>query len=272
MRMRLVAAGIALVWLGTTAVAVADPGIPQHVVTGISGPESAVWDPETSAWYVSVGGFTGSGGVVRLEPGSDTPEEFVTGLGGPQGVTIHDGTMYVADGDHLQAISMADPSQQSSIPTGGGASDVDVDPETGDLYVTDLGGGVVWRIHDGVVEEEPFAEINTPDGIYVQDGGVFIANFALGGAGGIFRFDIATGERTTVSDIPGATLDGLEPDGGDWLTTDFTKGHLWRVGPDGVPTPVAQLLPGSADLGIDREARIVAVPNLLLNNIVFLQL
>ena len=257
---------IALALLSASSHAMADP-VPTAVVTGINGPESAFWDGATGAWYISTGGFSGSGAVVKLAPGSDTPETFVDGLGGPQGVTIHNGTMYIADGDHVQVVEMANPANQHSIPTGGSASDVSVDPASGDVFVSDLGGSKVWRIHDGV--SEAFADINSPDGISVLDGGVFVANFALGGPGGVFRFDIATKAMTTVSDIPLATLDGLEPDGADWLATDFTKGHLWRIAPDGSFTPFAQLLPGTADLGFDRETRTIAVPNLLLNFVAF---
>lgn len=247
----------------------ADPAIPSRVVTGVSGPESAVWDPATQAWYVSVGGFSGSGGVVRILPGSDIAQPFVTGLRGPQGVSIHDGTMYVADGGFVRVIEMAAPGQVTSIPIRG-ASDLDVDPGTGDLYVSDLGGNAVWRIPAGTATPERFATINSPDGLYVRNGGVYISNFALGGAGGVYRFEIGSAARSTVIEIPGTTLDGLEPDGDDWLVTDFSKGHLWRVSPDGGLLPVGQLLPGSADLGMDPATRTIAVPNLLLNHITFL--
>jgi DNA-binding beta-propeller fold protein YncE len=266
-------AGTFLIAVTTAAVmgpVAADPAIPNRVVTGFNSPESAVWDATTQAWYISVGAFGGEGGVMKLESDSDTPEMFATGLDGPQGVTIHEGTMYVADGNHVQVIDMADPQNQRSIPTGGGASDVDVDPGTGDVFVSDLGGGRVWRIAGGTGASTLFAQINSPDGLYVKDGGVYISNFALGGAGGIFRFDIATGARSTVVEIPGATLDGLEPDGDEWLATDFAKGHIWRATEDGDLLPVGQLLPGSADLGMDPETRTIAVPNLALNHVTLL--
>ena len=201
-RSGILVASIVVATVGAALPGSADPAIPSGVVTGVSGPESAVWDAASNAWYVSVGALGGDGGVVKIPAGSTTPEPFVTGLGGPQGVSIHDGTMYVADGNHVQVIDMADPSQQSSIPTGGGASDLDIDPATGDIYVSDLGGGKVWRIPSGGVIGEAFATINQPDGLYVKDGGVFVANFGLGAPGGIFRFDIETKERTTVVEIP----------------------------------------------------------------------
>lgn len=268
-RLLVAVSALACAMLAAPARAVVTPAIPTSIIQ-LNGPESAVWDEATGAWYISSGGFSGSGAVVKLLPGASTPETFVGDLNGPQGVSIHDGVMYVCDVDRVLVVDMDDPAHPLSIPTGGGASDVDIDPATGDAYVTDLGGGVVWRIRDGV--SELFVEINQPDGIYVQDGGVFIANFGLGAPGGIFRFDIETKERTSVVELPLATLDGLEPDGDDWLTTDFTKGHFWRIAPDGTPSVVAQLLPGAADFGFDRENRIVAVPNLLLNFVVFMSL
>lgn len=246
----------------------AGPAIPTGAITGLDGPESAIWDAASDAWFLSTGALSGDGAVLKIPADTLEPEPFIDGLGGPQGISIHEGNMYIADQDHVQVVRMDNTAIQTSIPTGGGASDVDVDPVSGDIFVSDLGGGAVWRIHEGVSQR--FASIGSPDGLYVKDGGVFIANFALNGAGGIFRFDIATGSRTTVSEIPGATLDGLEPDGDNWLATDFTKGHLWSVAPDGSLTVLGQLLPGSADLGLDPVARIVAVPNLLAGVVVFL--
>lgn len=256
--------------VATGSSANADPAIPTRVVTGINGPESAVWHADSDAWYISFGGFSGAGGVMKLAADSDVPAVFVDGMQGPQGVTILDGVMYVADTNHVQVIDLADPQDQRSIPTGGGANDLDLDPATGDIYVTDLGGSKVWRIDAETEASTVFATINAPDGVTVKDGGVYISNFALGGSGGIFRFDLETGARSTVVEIPGATLDGLAADGHDWLATDFAKGHLWRVAPGGALMPIGQLAPGAADLGLDPATRTIAVPNLLLNHVTFL--
>ncbi|MFP5224002.1 MAG: hypothetical protein ACLGH3_00345 [Actinomycetota bacterium] len=249
----------------------ADPAVPTQIVTSLTGPESAVWDATTEAWYISFGGFSGRGGVARLAEGSSEPVVFTGDMSGPQGVTIFEGTMYVADGDVIHVIDMADPEDRSTISIRA-ANDLDVDDDTGDVYVTDLGGNTIWRILAGSDAAEAFATINAPDGIYVKDGGVYIANFALGGPGGLYRFDIATGQRSTIVELPGATLDGLESDGEDWLVTDFSKGHLLRITEDGTVTPAGQFLVGSADLGLNPETRVIAVPNLLLNNVIFADL
>lgn len=251
--------------------------LPSGAAVGFENPESVVWDAATGAWYItnfgqSAFGFgdAGSGFVAKLEPGALTPEIFADGLDGPQGIDVHEGVMYVADLDKIRMFDMDDPSQQTAITVPDASlNDLHVDRATGDLYITELGANRVWRLRDGVAAV--FGEINSPDGIYVHDGGVFIANFALGGPGGVFRLDIATGDQTTVAEIPGAFLDGLQLVGDDWYVTDFVRGQLMKVTADGTVTVEGQLVPSSADIGYDPDTATIGIPLLAANTTVFWQ-
>jgi DNA-binding beta-propeller fold protein YncE len=267
---------VLILGMGPAIASAALPATPSGIATGFQTPESMVWDARTGAWYVSNwGGYAfgfsdrdGNGYIAKLEPDATEPEVFATGLDAPQGVTIEGSTMYAADIDHVRIIDMDHPGSQQVITVEGAAlGDLDVDPGTGDIYVSDVGANQIWRIHDGT--PEAWAEINSPDGVYLFDGGVFIANFALGGDGGVFRIDLATKHVTPVAVIPGATLDGLERDGDGWLVTDFTKGQLLRVSDGGVVSLAAQLPPSSADLGWDPATRTAGVPILLAHAAVF---
>lgn len=245
---------------------------PSGAVLGFDMPESAVWDARTGAWYISnFGGNSGGGFIAKLLPGAMEPEVFATGLSSPQGIVIEGSTLYAADGNTVRIIDMDDPSERQAIEVPGASfGDLDVDPVTGDIYAGELMANRIWRIRGGT--PEVWATINSPDGLYLFDGGLYISNFAIGGDGGIFRIDLATASVTPVSVIPGAFLDGLERDGDGWLTTDFVKGQLIRVAADGTFSILAQLAPSAADIGWNAATRTVAVPELLLSVVVFLQL
>ena len=259
---------VTLLMVGSAGAVVA-PATPAGIAVGFNNPESVEWDPVTEAFYISNADFSGllGGWIAKLEPGALTPEPFLVGLSGPQGVIVRDGTMYVADTDHVLTVDMADPSQTSQIPTGGGANDLDIDPDTGDIYVTDLGGGKVWKISGGVSTE--FVSIDQPDGIFIHDGGVYIANFGFDGAGGIYRFEISDASMTTIWEDAFVALDGLYRVDDTWVATDFVRGHLFRITADGSFELMGQVAPGAADIGYDPVTRTLGLPNLTTGLVYF---
>lgn len=245
------------------------PGVPAGVELNVSNPECVVWDAATGAWYFTNNGLSsGEPSIGKLVPGG-TPEIVATGLSAPQGLVIHDGQFIVADGPNLVFIDIANPAQRTQLPVAGGTNDLDVDPATGDIYVGSISGGFVKRVRDGVLED--FVTISSPDGVEFEDGGVFVNTLGLADAeSGLFRFDAETKEMTTIATVPYGAFDGLEQDGDGWLMTDFGKGQLYRVAADGSLSLLAQLSPGSAQMGFDPATRTVAVPNLVASSIVFL--
>lgn len=244
------------------------PGIPTGVETEFSNPECVVWDANTGAWYITNNGLSGGeASIAKLVPGG-SPQIVASGLDAPQGVAIYNGMFIVADNANVVFINMADPTQRTSVNVGS-SNDLDVDPSNGDVYVGSINGGSIKRIRDGVVEN--FATIAAPDGVEFQDGGVFVNTLGLVDAeSGLFRIDVETKAVTTIATVPFAAFDGLEQDGSGWLMTDFAHGQLYRVASDGSLSVLAQLAPGSAQMGFDPVTRTVAVPNLVAGFVVFL--
>jgi sugar lactone lactonase YvrE len=269
MKKRIVAVLAALLAYAIPGSAQPFVAVPTGVAVGFEGSESAVWDAPTNAWYVS---NNGDGTIAKLAPGAATPSVFATGLSAPQGIVIEGRTMYVADDDHVRRIDMADPTkQQATAVKDASLADLDVDPASGDVYTVELSAGKIWRLAkrvdaqtgDTTYQVELFLDFASPDGVYISQGGLFVTRFGIGRPGGIYRIDLTTKAVTTIAEIPAAALDGLEKDGDGWLTTDFFRGHLIRVAADGTYSILAQLAPGSADLGLNAATRTVAVPNLL---------
>lgn len=264
------------VMLAAPTAGTAAPALPHRLMGGFQSPESVFWDAATNAWYISnfggvapgFGDHDGNGFITKL-PADGAPRVFVNGLDAPQGVTISNGTMYVADIDHLRVIDMADPARRADITIEGASlGDPSVDERTGDVYVSDIGNNQIWRVRDG--EADVFLRTPAPDGVWVADGAVYFDNLGLGGEAGVYRADIATGDVSVVALVPGGNLDGLIPDGhGGWLVTDFFRGLVLRV-TEGHWEIVSQLAPTTADLGYDPVAGLAAVPMLGLNTVAFL--
>jgi len=255
---------IGALFFAPSAKAAVTPAIPAGYATGFNNPETMVWDARTGAWYVSNNALSGGApSIAKLLPGQTSPTIFATGadLSGAQGVVISGHSMYVAAGANVVVINMDDVSQRTLYNVGN-AGDLDVDPVTGDIYVGSFSNNVIKVIHDGTVST--FASAPAPDGVYFYNGGVFYNTLGFANANsGLFRIDVATKALTQLAKVPFGVFDGLERDGNSWLMTDFGHGELIRVLPDGSINLLAELAPGSAQLGFDPATRTVFVPNLV---------
>jgi sugar lactone lactonase YvrE len=67
---------------------------------------------------------------------------------------------------------------------------------------------------------------------------------------------------------PVGNLDGLGSDGaGNWLVTDWVKGALYRLHPDGKADQLTDLNQGSADLEFVENDKLAIVPMMIDNKI-----
>lgn len=252
------------------------------VAAGFEGPESIHWDSGTEAWYASnfgglVFGVPASEGFIsRFTPDASAPEVFVDGLDQPFGVTTSGSTMYVADSPGVVVIDMDAAEVTRTIPVDAALNDVAVDPATGDVYASDTGDNTIYRIDvtDPAIVEEFVSgpELDGPNGLLVDGGELVVGTFGLGGGmGQLLAVDLTSKELRTIAEDVG-NIDGVEKIGSDYLVTDYFRGRLVRVTPDGSTSTAAQVLPGAADHGIDPARSMVAVPHTLLNVVTFTEL
>ena len=255
-------------------------------VIGFENPESAAWDAGTSGWYVSSkGGLTGDlvnrngNGFISRVSRDGAVEKFVGGLNSPFGVAVAADTLYAADIDRLDVISISERRlvQTIAIPgSGGGLNDVAVDHATGDVYLSASAQNRIFRVVTG---EEPTVEVfvegdalELPNGLLVEDETLLVATLGIAQGGGrLLKIDLAT-KQTTIASQRIGTLDGVVRHGDDYLVTDFINGRLMRVAPNGSASLVAPLPPSAADLGIDPVREVVAVPLTFEHAAVFLPL
>jgi sugar lactone lactonase YvrE len=143
----------------------------------------------------------------------------------------------------------------------------------GRVYASDMMGNRIWMLEDGklsvLVEDET---LSNPNGLLAEDGRLLVGSWGKMGEGfatevpGHMRVvDLKTKKVSDLGDpTPAGNLDGIEPDGkGGYIVSDWMKGALLRVGPDGKAEPLLTLKQGSADLGMIPGKDVVLVPMMM---------
>jgi glucose/arabinose dehydrogenase len=257
-------------------------------VTGLARPESVRWDPEQRVWFVSnINGRErprdGDGFISRLAPdGRIEALRFVDGAA--KGVTLHDPKGLAITGDTLW-VADAGAVRGFHRRTGAPVATIELDP-VGALFPNDLAAtpdGTLWLTDTGVRFDSAGNRIHSgPDRIYRIRGRrltVALEGGALGQPNGI-AWD-PRGKRFLLGPVVGDSAvqewkegrraptpvargigryDGIEvlPDGRTLVSAwnDSTVSEV--VGSE--VRPLIRGVPTAADIGVDPEAGVVAVP------------
>jgi len=259
-------------------------------VKGFENPESAPWDSESGAFYVSnIGpgpinplGREPDGYLSKLSAaGSLEAAKWVTGLRSPKGIHRWGDDLLVADVGQLVVIDVAAAKIRRAIDLdrldARFPNDVTVDARTGDAYISDTGRNAIYRLAAGASEAEVWLEsdqLESPNGLYLDGGTLMVASYgrdpdgdgpAARNPGRLLTVDLATKAISPLGGMaPLGNLDGLEKLGSDWIVTG--SDHVWRVAPDGRPTDLGTV-PNAADLGLRQGDRVAAIPTLSDNTV-----
>jgi sugar lactone lactonase YvrE len=253
------------------------------VRSGLSTPESVLWDPEADVLYVS--NIQGSplerddiGYILRMQSdGALLDARWIDGaapsieLSAPKGMALLGDALAVADLDHVRFFDRKSgaPLEQVAIPGATFLNDVAADGDA--VLVTDSGlqageGGfapsgtdAVYRVkRDGTIEAlAKGPALDRPNGVLrASDGRVLVVTF---GEGKLLA--IAGGEATVVlgaDALPGA-LDGLVQVDGVLLASSWEAKSVVAIDGAKVET-VASDLESPADLGYDAKRKRLLVP------------
>lgn len=261
-----------------------------RVVAGLAHPESALYDETSDTWIVSNQGemnVPGDGFLIRLSGTGDVlVPRFVEGLDDPKGMGVSNGSLFVADGDHVVVIDLGDPAHPQRIAVPGAAflNDVAVDRSTGDVYVSDTFGNAIVRVRNRAAEVVIRDKaLESPNGLLVEGRILWVASvgpdldpqtFHTSAPGRVFRVDL---DGLTIEPFSGrfGGLDGIARDGDSLLVSDTFVG-LYRVDAAGSAVLIADSaklgLMGAADIGFGAQRRLVAVPELFGSELTFLAL
>ena len=253
--------------------------------TGLKTPESALPVPAEGFAYVSnvAGNPTdkdGNGFIskVSLADGKIIALEWAKGLDAPKGLALAGGKLYASDIDKLVEIDAKTGKILAKYDAPGSQflNDIAVDAQ-GNVYVSDSSTSAIWRLAGGKFEkwlEDP--ALKFPNGLHVSDDKLIIAAWGAPGTSAqssapsnLVAVSLADRKISDLGDgTPVGNLDGIEPDGDDFLVTDWVAGALYRIDRKGKATQLLDLSQGSADIGYVPETKLLLVPMMLDDKLV----
>lgn len=255
--------------------------------SGFRMPESVVYDAGRDVFYVSnVNGkptaADGNGAISRVGPDGKLLEyAWIDGLDAPKGLAIaaaeqaRGDRLYVADIDQLVAIDIASGRIINRYTAKGAKSlnDVTVGPD-GAVYVSDMGTGAIYRLHNGAFElwlGNESGELCVPNGLFSGRERLVVGCWQAGSGDNADpgRLMAVTYDDKTITRLTGAIghIDGVESDGRDgYYITDWMAGGLWHVA-GGEVKQLLDLGQGSADLAYVPGKNLVVIPMMLDNSL-----
>jgi len=271
--------GVALisVAVGATA-AIAEPA-KLWEATGFKTPESVL--PVTAEGFAYVSNVDGeplnkdgNGFISKLSlaDGKILEQEWAKGFDAPKGMARNGGKLFVSDIDKLVEVDEASGKIAASHDAPGAEflNDVAVDKD-GNVYVSDSNTSTIWRLSGGKLEkwiEGP--ELKYPNGLFVDGDNLIVAAWGPPGTGNkkiearlgnLLTIGIADKKVADLGDgSPLGNLDGIEPDGDDFIVSDWVAGAVYRIGRDGKATLLIDTDQGSADIGYVPADKLLLVP------------
>ena len=278
-------AGLAVLATAANAVGGPKPGetvsaIKLWEATGLAGPECALPDPKAGVIYVSnvngdPMGKDAKGYIAKVSMDGKKVDKWVDGLKAPKGLAISNGHLFTGDVDELVEINIADGKiiAKHKAPGAGLLNDVAVDGK-GNVYVSDTGGGGVYKLSGGKIEkwadDKVLAGANgllvEGDNLIVNTWGVLTGNgFETSSLGRVVSISLADKKITELDGgKPVGNLDGFASlGGGNYIISDWMAGKIFKFSTGGKTEPIVDLGKGNADLAYDPDTKIMYVPQML---------
>ncbi|MEM6993796.1 MAG: hypothetical protein AAF721_24995 [Myxococcota bacterium] len=272
---------------GATTDTTGSPSLTVELVAEVfSAPESAHFHAATEQWFVSnIAGDSGApdglGWVTRVDRDGDVLDgQWVADLDSPAGITSDAANLFVTDINriHVLDVETAQEVDTFDVPMAAFLNDPVLAPD-GTLYVSDSFAQAIWavdadQVPSVVVQDEA---LDFPNGMLWQDDQLLIGSTGpftdFAAEGPLHRLDVGLGTLQLVRGVTGK-FDGLaDGDAAVWMT-DF-RGSLLRLEGDAITAShdlTAYGLMSAADLGYDAEQSTLVVPDLLGDQIAFVQL
>lgn len=208
---------------------------------GFSMPESTVTS-QTSDWiYVSNVNADKKGFISKLSKNGKIDKlKWITDLNNPAGLALYGDKLYVGDSSQVHIIDVKKQKLIKSITSkeAKALNDVTISNE-GQVFISDIATGKIFTIKDGklvVWFEAP--EIKHPNGLFVQDNYLFIADFAsklshdlkVDDYGSIYKVNLTTKSYSLIpSSYHLGGLDGLIGFNDALLVSSNPTGELYAI-------------------------------------------
>ncbi|MCX6227222.1 MAG: hypothetical protein NTV01_21155 [Bacteroidia bacterium] len=250
-----------------------DPALTRiwELKTGLSYPESAVYDPATGLVYVSnfLQGTKEFISRVTLE-GKIINREWIAGLNKPTGLCLANGNLYAAERTGVVEIDPVKGIIIKRITLEGCAFPNDITATSdGTLYISDSEVDRIYEIRNGQASIwMEGGELRNPNGLHIDGDQLLVG---CSGDPALKSIDLKTKKVTLLAKLyPGAIMDGLQPVGdGRILFSDF-NGHLFLLEKSGRYTEILNTITvqtNLADFEWIPEKKMLIIPGLYSNRL-----
>jgi sugar lactone lactonase YvrE len=237
-------------------------------------PESVAYDPAAGVLYVSNYDMYNAGrgegrqyiSKVSLE-GEILDLSWAAGLQNPTGMAVAGDRLFVVERSGLAEIDTGTGEIVARHPAAGQGflNDAAADG-SGNIYVSDSRGGVLYRLAEGGLEVWfEGEEISQPNGLHVCRGRLLVGN---NGDRMLKAIDLATREITTVAVMGPGIMDGIASDAeGNYIVSHW-EGRVYRIGPDGDKVKLLDVTGpqhNCADLDYVPETGLLVIPGFVDN-------
>jgi sugar lactone lactonase YvrE len=268
------------------------PNIAFEISEGILHPESIIYSPIHSAFFVS---NVASGNPTETKPvgylskiskdGKVINAKWVTGFHAPKGMAIVGDDLYVTDVTRVHKVSISKSKiiKTFNVKNSKFLNDAVAD-DKGNVYVSDMFSNILYRIHKDRLDDwlqDP--RIEGGNGLFT-DGKEHLLMVKWGpnidaktlktsspGNMAIIPF-AKTNEIGIVSEIQG-NLDGISVDAAGvlWIS-DWMNGDIFTMNKQGKVKKMFNFGQGSADISVAKELNLLMIPQMYQNKIIFVQL
>lgn len=255
-------------------------------------PEGAYYDPLSQSWFVSnLGGAKvtlekdGYGWITRLDKnGQVVAPRWVAGLDAPTGMASYKEHLYVADRGVLVKINIETGKIVKKIALEGSRFPNDVTAsDKGDIFVSDTFENTIYKVNTKG-EAEVFVQdkkLECPNGLWVDGKDLIVATwgpitdeatFATSSKGTLKKINLKTRKLTSIGKGPIANFDGVIKYKKYYYATDWTGGRLLKISKSGKVSVVITGFTQFADLGINPENGLIAIPEMSSDRLFFMNL
>jgi sugar lactone lactonase YvrE len=257
---------------------------------GLSTPESALYDANSNAIYVS---NVNSGDTSSTTPGFISKVnldgtmnrlKWISGLKSPKGMGVHNNTLYVSDLDQLVEIDIikGEITQIHPIASAQFLNDLVVDTN-GVVYLSDTFGHAIFKIKEGVVIQLAHSDkLESPNGLAIHNNDLLIASwgniidfttFATEVPGSVHSISL-DGSNTEIKTVGSQTelgnLDGIEEvSTNTFLISDWVKGEIFQWNTKGDTQTLLTIgeLGSAADIEYIPTSHTLLIPQMMQNKL-----
>lgn len=245
---------------------------PAWQVAGLEIPESVIEVKRGGKSYflVSVikGDFfskDGNGDIAKISAnGKLLDSQWASGLNAPKGMAVSGKFLYVADIDEVAVIDLKTGAVVNVIPIPGAVFLNDVAANRrGDIFISDTGGGKIFRIRN-FVPEIYIDNVASANGLFIDKD-----ELVVGSGTQLVRYNTAL-EARVITQLSFSIIDGIAEIKRDNYLVSLWEGQIYWINHDGSHTLLLDLTAErifTADFAYNNDKRLLVVPNFFSNTV-----